>query len=52
MTQRQVEDYLQDILEAVAAIEEFSAGIDFESLAQIERKSLPSRGPLRLLVKR
>ena len=38
MTQRQVEDYLQDILEAVAAIEEFSAGIDFESFAQNREK--------------
>ncbi|MEQ8757678.1 MAG: DUF86 domain-containing protein [Coleofasciculus sp. G1-WW12-02] len=34
MTKRQVEDYLQDILDAVAAIEQFTAGIDFEAFSQ------------------
>ncbi len=31
---RQVTDYLQDILDAIAAIEEFTAGIEFESFSQ------------------
>jgi uncharacterized protein with HEPN domain len=30
VTKRQVEDYLQDILDAVAAIEQFTAGVEFE----------------------
>lgn len=34
MTKRQVEDYLQDILDAVAAIEQFTAGIEFEAFSQ------------------
>ncbi len=34
MTKRQVEDYLQDILDAVAAIEQFTLGIDFEAFSQ------------------
>ena len=34
MTKRQVEDYLQDILDAVAAIEQFTAGIEFEGFSQ------------------
>lgn len=38
MTQRQAEDYLQDILEAVTAIEEFSAGVEFESFSQNREK--------------
>jgi uncharacterized protein with HEPN domain len=38
VTQRQVEDYLQDILEAVTAIEEFLAGIEFESFSQNREK--------------
>lgn len=38
MTQRQIEDYLQDILEAVAAIEAFSAGVEFETFSQNREK--------------
>jgi len=34
VTKRQVEDYLQDILDAVAAIEQFTAGIEFEGFSQ------------------
>jgi uncharacterized protein with HEPN domain len=34
VTKRQVEDYLQDILDAVAAIEQFTAGTEFEAFAQ------------------
>ncbi|MBD2069601.1 DUF86 domain-containing protein [Leptolyngbya sp. FACHB-671] len=33
MTRRQVEDYLQDILDAVVAIEQFTAGIEFEAFS-------------------
>ncbi|WP_264321544.1 hypothetical protein [Zarconia navalis] len=34
MMKRQVADYLQDILDAVAAIEEFTTGIEVESFAK------------------
>lgn len=34
MTKRQLQDYLQDILDAVAAIEQFTSGIDFEGFSQ------------------
>ncbi len=34
MTKRQLQDYLQDILDAIDAIETFTSGIDFESFAQ------------------
>lgn len=34
MTKRQLEDYLQDILDAVAAIEQFTTGIEFEAFSQ------------------
>jgi len=34
MTKRQVEDYLQDILDAVAAIEQFTAGIEFSTFSR------------------
>ncbi|MBW4422774.1 MAG: hypothetical protein KME13_26950 [Myxacorys californica WJT36-NPBG1] len=34
MTKRQVEDYLQDILDAVAAIEQFTTGIEFAEFSQ------------------
>ncbi|HEY9663507.1 MAG TPA: DUF86 domain-containing protein [Allocoleopsis sp.] len=34
MTKRQVEDYLQDILNAVAAIEQFTTDIEFEAFSQ------------------
>lgn len=34
MTKRQLEDYLQDILDAVAAIEQFTSGIEFEAFSQ------------------
>ncbi len=34
MTKRQVEDYLQDILDAVAAIEQFTTGVEFEVFSQ------------------
>ncbi|MGA7935386.1 MAG: DUF86 domain-containing protein [Kovacikia sp.] len=34
MTKRQIQDYLQDILDAVAAIEHFTAGIEFEAFSR------------------
>lgn len=34
MSKRQVEDYLQDILNAIAAIEQFTTGIDFAAFSQ------------------
>lgn len=34
MSKRQLEDYLQDILDAVAAIEQFTSGIEFEAFSQ------------------
>jgi uncharacterized protein with HEPN domain len=30
VTKRQIQDYLQDILDAVAAIEQFTTGVEFE----------------------
>ena len=34
MSKREVADYLQDILDAVAAIEQFTTGINFEGFSQ------------------
>jgi uncharacterized protein with HEPN domain len=34
VTKRQIQDYLQDILDAVAAIEKFTTGIEFEAFSQ------------------
>lgn len=34
MSQRQVQDYLEDILDAVDAIEQFTAGIEYEAFAR------------------
>ncbi len=34
MTKRHIQDYLQDILDAVAAIEQFTTGIELESFSQ------------------
>jgi len=34
VTKRQIQDYLQDILDAVAAIEQFTTGIAFEAFSQ------------------
>jgi uncharacterized protein with HEPN domain len=34
VTKRQQADYLQDILDAIAAIEQFTTGIDFETFSQ------------------
>lgn len=34
MTKRQVSDYLQDILDAIAAIEQFTEGTEFEAFSQ------------------
>jgi uncharacterized protein with HEPN domain len=34
VTKRQQEDYLQDILDAVSAIEQFTAGIELEVFSQ------------------
>ncbi|MBD2682069.1 MULTISPECIES: HepT-like ribonuclease domain-containing protein [Nostoc] len=34
MNKRQLEDYLQDILDAVRAIEQFTSGIEFEAFSQ------------------
>ncbi|MGB3311568.1 MAG: hypothetical protein WA939_05165 [Nodosilinea sp.] len=34
MTQREIQDYLRDILDAVDAIERFTADVDFEEFSQ------------------
>ncbi|MBW4634192.1 MAG: DUF86 domain-containing protein [Iphinoe sp. HA4291-MV1] len=34
MTRRQLEDYLQDILDAIAAIEQFTSNIEFATFSQ------------------
>lgn len=34
MTNRQLEDYLQDVLDAISAIETFTTGIDFAAFSQ------------------
>lgn len=34
MTKRQIQDYLQDILDAVAAIEQFTTAIEFSAFSQ------------------
>jgi uncharacterized protein with HEPN domain len=34
LSKRQLEDYLQDILDAVAAIEQFTSGIEFEAFSR------------------
>ncbi|MBE9139613.1 DUF86 domain-containing protein [Nodosilinea sp. LEGE 07088] len=34
MTQREIQDYLKDILDAVDAIEQFTADVDFEAFSQ------------------
>ncbi len=34
MTQRQIQDYLQDILDAINAIEQFTAGVTFKDFSQ------------------
>jgi uncharacterized protein with HEPN domain len=34
VSKRQLEDYLQDILDAIAAIEQFTSGIEFEAFLQ------------------
>jgi len=38
MTKRELEDFLQDILEAIGAVERFLAGVRFEEFAQNEEK--------------
>lgn len=38
MSKRQVGDYLQDILDAIAAIEQFTTDIDFETFSQNTEK--------------
>jgi uncharacterized protein with HEPN domain len=52
VTKRQQEDYLQDILDAVSAIEQFTAGIELEVFSQNLEKVLPFQEGLRLLAKR
>lgn len=34
MSKRQIQDYLQDLLDAIAAIEEFTREIEFEPFSQ------------------
>ncbi|PSB22635.1 DUF86 domain-containing protein [filamentous cyanobacterium CCP2] len=34
MSKREIEDYLQDILDAIAAIEQFITGVNFEDFSQ------------------
>jgi uncharacterized protein with HEPN domain len=38
MTKRELDDFLQDILEAIGAVERFLAGVSFEEFAQNEEK--------------
>jgi uncharacterized protein with HEPN domain len=38
MTKRELDDFLQDILEAIGAIERFIDGVSFEEFAQNEEK--------------
>ena len=38
MTKRELDDFLQDILEGIGAIERFIAGVSFEEFAQNEEK--------------
>jgi uncharacterized protein with HEPN domain len=38
MTKRELDDFLQDILEAIGGIERFVAGVSFEEFAQNEEK--------------
>ena len=38
MTKRELDDFLQDILEAIGAIERFIAEVSFEEFAQNEEK--------------
>ena len=38
MTKRELDDFLQDILEAIGAIERFVTGVSFEEFAQNEEK--------------
>jgi uncharacterized protein with HEPN domain len=38
MTKRELDDFLQDILEAIGAVERFLAGVNFEEFAQNEEK--------------
>jgi uncharacterized protein with HEPN domain len=34
VTKRQIQDYLQDILDAITAIEQFTTGVEFEAFSQ------------------
>ncbi|MEQ8956396.1 MAG: hypothetical protein RLP02_00500 [Coleofasciculus sp. C2-GNP5-27] len=38
MTKRELEDFIEDILDAIAAVERFLAGISFEDFTQNEEK--------------
>jgi uncharacterized protein with HEPN domain len=38
MTKRELDDFLQDILEAIGAVERFLAGVNFEEFSQNEEK--------------
>ena len=38
MTKRELDDFLQDILEAIGAVERFLSGVNFEEFAQNEEK--------------
>jgi uncharacterized protein with HEPN domain len=38
MTKRELDDFLQDILEAIGAVERFLAGVSFEEFVQNEEK--------------
>lgn len=38
MTKRELEDFIEDILDAIAAVERFLAGISFEEFTQNEEK--------------
>jgi uncharacterized protein with HEPN domain len=38
MTKRELDDFLQDILEAIGAVERFLTGVSFEEFAQNEEK--------------
>ena len=41
------DDYLKDILDAIASIEEFTSGMDFEDFLKDRKPSLQSSGLLK-----
>ncbi|MDJ0574591.1 MAG: hypothetical protein QNJ65_05435 [Xenococcaceae cyanobacterium MO_234.B1] len=42
MTKRQIKDYLQDILDAIDAAENFIQGITFQDFQNVQKTALPN----------